>query len=153
VLQFQLSRWAAWSPEDWTLNLVVDLGGVIVGTQGATGRDFAVLREVRTGSWLGQRYQGQGVGSEMRAALLHLAFAGLQAEYALSDAFTDNAASLAVSGKLGYAPDGIERQVNRGNPVVLQRLRLDRASWQARERIPVEVFGLDHCKPYFGLPG
>jgi hypothetical protein len=70
-----------------------------------------------------------------------------------SGAFRDNAASLAVSGKLGYAPDGIERQVSRGNPVVMQRLRLDRDSWQARPRIPVQIFGLDPCLPYFGLPG
>ncbi len=40
----------------------------------------------------------------MRAAVLHLAFAGLEAEYADSDAFTDNAASLGVSRKLGYRP-------------------------------------------------
>jgi RimJ/RimL family protein N-acetyltransferase len=42
-----------------------------------SGRDFAVLREVHTGSWLGQRYQGQGLGTEMRSAVLHLGFAGL----------------------------------------------------------------------------
>ena len=83
-----VSTWAnsgAWSPQDWTLNLVVDLGGAIAGTQGISGRDFAVLREVRTGSWLGQRYQRQGIGTEMRAAVLHLAFTGLGAEYATSE--------------------------------------------------------------------
>ena len=40
--------------------------GVVVGTQGIGGRDFAVLREVHTGSWLGRRYQGQGIGTQMR---------------------------------------------------------------------------------------
>jgi hypothetical protein len=52
-------------------------GGVVVGSQGIGGRDFAVLREVHTGSWLGLRYQGQGIGTQMRAAVLHLAFEGL----------------------------------------------------------------------------
>ena len=113
VLQYHLGQLGAWSPQDWTLNLVVDIGGPSLAP-GHTGRDFAVLREVHTGSWLGQRYQRQGIGTEMRAAVLQLAFAGLGAEYATSEAFTDNAASLGVSRKLGYLPDGIYRQVIRG---------------------------------------
>ena len=150
VLQYHWRQLAAWSPQDWTLNLVVDTGGVIVGTQGVSGRDFAVLREVHTGSWLGQRYQRQGIGTEMRAAVLHLAFAGLGAEYADSDAFTDNAASLGVSRKLGYRPDGIERQVIWGKPVTLHRLRLDRAGWQAHRSTDVEITGLADCLADFG---
>jgi RimJ/RimL family protein N-acetyltransferase len=153
VLQYHWRQWADWSPQDWTLNLVVDLDGTIVGTQGVTGRDFAVLREVGTGSWLGQRHQRQGIGTEMRAAVLHLAFAGLAAEYATSEAFTDNVASLAVSRKLGYAFDGIDRQVIRGKPATQQRLRLDRAAWQAHRSIDVEITGLAECLPDFGLPG
>jgi RimJ/RimL family protein N-acetyltransferase len=152
VIQFHLSQWGAWSPADWSLNLVASLGGEIVGTQGLTGRDFAVLREVGTGSWLGQRFQGQGLGTEMRAAALHLAFAGLGAESATSNAFTDNERSLGVSGKLGYQPDGIHRQVIRGRPVVLQRLRLDRAGWEDCRRVPVEIAGLAPGLPSFGLP-
>ena len=153
VLQYHWGQLAAWSPQDWTLNLVVDIGGAIAGTQGLTGRDFAVLREVHTGSWLGQRYQRQGIGTEMRAAVLHLAFAGLGAEYAASGAFTDNAASLGVSRKLGYVFDGIERQVIRGQPATQHRLRLDRAGWQARRSTEVEITGLAECLPDFGLPG
>ena len=152
VVQFHLSQWGAWSPEEWTLNLVADLDGVIVGTQGVSGRDFAVLREVSTGSWLGQRYQGQRLGTEMRAAVLGLAFGGLGAEFATSSAFTGNAASLGVSRTLGYLPDGIARQVIRGRPAVLQRVRLDRAAWQARPAVPVEITGLTPCLPSFGLP-
>ncbi len=152
VLQYHWRMLGEWSPQDWTLNLVVDMGGAIVGTQSISGRDFAVLREVGTGSWLGQRYQRQGIGTEMRAAVLHLAFAGLGAEYATSDAFTGNAASLGVSRKLGYAPDGIERQVLRGQPATRHRLRLDRASWESYRNIEVEITGLADCLPDFGLP-
>jgi RimJ/RimL family protein N-acetyltransferase len=153
LLQFHLGQLGAWSPQDWTLNLVVDSGGTIVGTQGISGRDFAVLREVNTGSWLGQRYHRQGIGTEMRAAVLHLAFAGLGAEYATSKAFTDNAASLGVSRKLGYVFDGTYRQVIRGKPATQQRLRLDRAGWRAHRTTEVEITGLAECLPDFGLTG
>ena len=43
-----------------------------------------------TGSWLGIRHQGRGIGKEMRAAILHLAFAGLGAVEANSGAWHDN---------------------------------------------------------------
>ncbi len=42
----------------------------------------------------------------MRAAVLLLAFDHLGARTARSEAFADNPASLRVSEKLGYAPDG-----------------------------------------------
>lgn len=71
------------------------------------------------------------------------------AERAIS-AFVDNAASLAVSRRLGYADDGIERQVVRGRPQSLRRLRLDRASWQAHRTIAVTISGLEPCLPFFG---
>lgn len=151
VLQYQWSEWAAWKPSAWMLNLVADLDGTIVGTQGVKGKDFAVLREVTTGSWVGRRFQGQGIGTHMRAAVLHLAFAGLGAEYALSGAYADNAASFAVSRKFGYQDDGIERHVVRGRPMVMRRLRLDRAGWQARRTVPVTIDGLAPCLPLFGL--
>ena len=108
TLQYHWSRWGSWKPSGWMLELVVVRDGAVVGTQGMGGRDFAVLREVHTGSWLGRRYQGQGIGTQMRAAVLHLAFEGLQAQWAVSAAFEDNAASLGVSRKLGYRDDGTE---------------------------------------------
>jgi RimJ/RimL family protein N-acetyltransferase len=42
----------------------------------------------------------------MRAAALHLAFAGLGAREATSEAFADNRASNRVSQTLGYEPNG-----------------------------------------------
>jgi RimJ/RimL family protein N-acetyltransferase len=88
----------------------------------------------------------------MRSAVLHLGFAGLGAEFAVSDAFTDNLASLGVSRKLGYLPDGTRRQSVRGRPAVIQMVRLDRAGWQAHRQVPVETTGLSPCLPSFGLP-
>ncbi len=49
------------------LELVVVRDGTVVGTQGVGAHDFAVLRQVSTGSWLGRAYQGQGIGTQMRA--------------------------------------------------------------------------------------
>lgn len=141
-----------WTPDSWDLNLAVFAEGRAVGLQSIGARDFAVLREVGTGSWLGLDHQGQGIGTEMRAAVLELAFAGLGAEYALSGAFSDNAASFAVSRKLGYLDDGVHRAVVRGAPVTERRLRLPRALWQARPRRPqVVIEGLEPCYELFGL--
>ncbi len=136
---------------DWRLELAVVRDGVVVGTQGLAARDFAVLREVNTGSWLGRRHQGQGIGTEMRAAVLHLAFAGLGAEQATSGAFDDNPASLGVSRKLGYRDDGIERHVIRGRPATIRRLRLTRAGWLAARSLPVQIEGLEASRAFFGL--
>lgn len=151
VLQYHWAQRGAWRPDKWSLDLAVLRDGVVVGTQGVSGGDFARLREVSTGSWLGRRYHGLGIGTQMRAAVLHLAFAGLGARYALSGAFADNAASLGVSRKLGYQHDGIERIVRRGEPATSIRLRLDKDTWTAGHSIPVEVEGLEPCLPFFGV--
>ena len=151
TLQHHWSQRAAWKPENWSAGFVVVHEGVVVGSQGMSATEFAVLREVGTGSWLGQAHQGLGIGTEMRAAVLHLAFAGLGARYATSGAFTDNAASQGVSRKLGYVDDGIERHVRRGQAATVLRLRLDRDTWQAVRTVPVEIIGLEPCLAMFGL--
>jgi RimJ/RimL family protein N-acetyltransferase len=150
VLQYQWSRWAELKPEQWSLDFAVLLDGEPAGQQRLGARDFAVTREVWTGSWLGLRYHGRGIGTEMRAAVLHLAFAGLGAEQARSGALSDNAPSLGVSRKLGYVPDGTNRQVVRDRVVTEQRLLLDRAAWQAHRTVPVEIEGLEPCLELLG---
>jgi RimJ/RimL family protein N-acetyltransferase len=152
VMQFSWRCLGSWTPGNWSLPLCVFKDGVVVGLQEIAAGDFAVLREVRTGSWLGADHQGQGIGTEMRAAVLHLAFAGLGAEHARSEAFADNPASFAVSRKLGYQPDGIARHVVRGRPVDSQRVRLTRDHWEAGPRIEATLDGLPACLPLLGLP-
>ena len=88
---------ATWSPDKWELTGGVFVDGNAVGVQALEAEHFRAVRSVETGSWLGRAHQGQGLGREMREAVLHLAFAGLGAEEALSGAFEDNAASLATS--------------------------------------------------------
>lgn len=149
VLRYQWRKWGEWQPDDWTLELAVFLDGSVVGIQSLAARDFATLREFHTGSWLGARHQGQGIGTEMRAAVLHLGFAGLDAEYASSGAFEDNAASVRVSRKLGYRENGIERHVRRGKPANTIALRMSRADWERHRRIDVTVDGLSACREFF----
>jgi len=151
TLQYNWSRWGSWKPSDWVLPFAVIRDGVVVGSQALGGHDFAVLREVHTGSWLGRAYQGQGIGTQMRAAVLQLAFEGLGARWAVSAAFDDNPASLGVSRKLGYRDDGIEWHLVRGRPALTRRLRLDRPGWQAARTVPVQIHGLPPCLPLFGL--
>ncbi|MEU1288193.1 GNAT family protein [Kitasatospora sp. NPDC005856] len=151
VVQHHWLRLGTWSPRDWALNLAVFESGRVVGLQTLTARDFAVLRQVSTGSWLGARHQRQGIGTEMRAAVLHLAFAGLDAQWARSGAFEDNPSSYAVSRKHGYEPDGTDRHVVRGHAVTERRLRLTRKRWEEHRKLPVTVDGLAPCLPLFGL--
>ncbi|WP_328888918.1 GNAT family N-acetyltransferase [Streptomyces sp. NBC_00316] len=150
VFQHVLGSIANWSVRDWVLSLAVLHEGEVVGRQDLGATDFAATREVNTGSWLGLTHQGQGIGTEMRAAVLHLAFAGLGARTATSSAMTDNPRSLGVSRRLGYLPDGLQVAALRGAPVTLQRLRIDRERWEAHRTVDVRIEGLDACRKDFG---
>jgi len=131
--------------------MMVKEGDVVVGVQGMLATDFAVKRQVGTGSWLGQGYQGRGIGKEMRAAILQLAFAGLGAKRATSGAFEDNAASLAVSRGLGYVENGDDIGAPRGTPVRQIRLLLTREAWEKKRRDDIQIHGLETCLPMFGV--
>jgi RimJ/RimL family protein N-acetyltransferase len=135
------------------LELVALRGGEVVGTQGVHGTKFGVVREVQTGSWVGRRFQGQGVGTAMRRAVLHLAFAGLGALSARSAAFTDNVASQKVSTALGYAPDGTEVHERRGARATMVRFVIGRETWEERSRQwpTVMIDGLEDCRHEFGV--
>ncbi|MEV8609482.1 GNAT family N-acetyltransferase [Amycolatopsis sp. NPDC051373] len=151
VVQHHWRHLGIWTPSDWSLNLTVFADGVVVGQQSIGAHDLAITREVHTGSWLGRRYQGQGIGAEMRAAVLHLAFVGLGAEEAVSAAFEHNVASQAVSRKLGYQPDGVQRRAVGGRLSIEHRLRLTRAMWEQHRTVPVGMEGLGPCLPLLGL--
>ena len=147
-LPYHELRRREWSPDDWHLELGVWLEGEPAGVQVVHGVEFARTRSVMTGSWLGQRFQGRGVGTEMRTAVLELAFRGLGAEVANSGAIDGNAASLAVSRKLGYRHVGRSTVTSRGEAVGHADLALRRHEW--RPPFPVEILGLEPCLPLFG---
>ena len=93
-------------PEAWHLSLAALVDGEVVGAGGIAAEEFARRRTFETGSWMGQAFQGRGLGFEFRQACLHLGFAGLGAEVATTGAWHDNAASLGVTAKLPYVPNG-----------------------------------------------
>jgi RimJ/RimL family protein N-acetyltransferase len=151
--EFMQHHWSvrgAWTAQRWTLGLAVFHAGEPIGFQDVGADDFAVLREVVTGSWLGQQAQGRGFGKQMRTAVLHLAFAELGAVAARTSAYADNAASQAVSRALGYHDNGITVDNRRGAPTEHRHLRLTREAWLAHRHCEVRVEGLETCRDMFG---
>jgi RimJ/RimL family protein N-acetyltransferase len=142
TMQWSWRALGSLTAEDWALPLVVVVDGAVVGTQEIGAKQYALRREVETGSWLGLRHQGNGIGGEMRAAVLHLGFAGLGATTAATSAFADNARSNAISQRLGYLPNGTDLLERRGQPATMQRYRLTRERWAASATVAVEVHGL-----------
>jgi RimJ/RimL family protein N-acetyltransferase len=149
-LQHHWGMRASWTPEAWTLNLMVEMDGRAIGTQTLAAKDFAIHRTVDTGSWLGQAFQGRGFGKEMRSAVLSLAFDGLGARVAESSAFLDNLASGGVSRALGYAQNGRGSLAPQGVGRETQRFRMTVDDWRSRPRPPVEIDGLEACRELFG---
>ena len=151
--QFLQHWWASrgsWNPTSWTLGLAVVADGWPVGIQDVMARDFAVRKTVVTASWLGRAHQGRGYGTEMRAAVLNLAFEGLGAEVAESGYFEGNGASAGVSAKLGYVANGDEVWAVGHQRAVEHRLRVARDTWQ-RDLVPVTIEGLAPCLKLFGV--
>jgi RimJ/RimL family protein N-acetyltransferase len=122
-----------------------------VGEQTMTGVDFSTLGTVTTFSWLSVDLRGRGLGHEMRAAILHLAFDGLGAKEASSDAFVDNHGSNAISRRLGYEPNGSEWATRQGKPALLNRWRLTRADWEHRRRDDIQLHNIDACHAFLPL--
>lgn len=141
VLTYQWGARADVGPSRLRLELAVVLDGEPVGIQAAGGENWAVLRQVETGSWLGAQHQGLGIGSRMRALMLELLFDGLGAAVVRSAAFTDNAASNAVSRRVGYLDDGEDRLVREGAVAIARRYVLARERWLAVRAANLEMLG------------
>ena len=149
-MQHHWEKRATWRPDDWWLNLMVESDGRPIGSQTIHATDFAVTRAVGTGSWLGRAFQGRGLGKEMRSAVLAFAFDGLGGRVAETQAFTDNAASNAVSRSLGYEENGLGSLAPEGVARETQRFRMTVDGWRSRPRPTVTIEGLDACRDRFG---
>ena len=142
---------SSWAPDGWTLNLLAFHEGGLVGTQGVAAERFAAERVVETGSWLGAAHQGKGLGTEMRAAVLELAFGGLGALAARSGWSEGGAGQSArVSARLGYREVGTHVLRPRDEPVVHHDLVLERADWLCP--IDVRLEAVEPCLALFGVP-
>ena len=130
-LRYHWGRRSATTPEKWDLAFAVLLDGRVVGSQAVHTRDFPVLRELNTGSYLARHAQGGGLGTRMRAMVLELSFGHFGAEWATSGFVEGNERSRRVSARLGYAADGTELLggVRAMEAVKSRRLRLSRKRW------------------------
>ena len=151
VLQEHWRQLGTWSVDAWRLGFGAFLDGQPLGIVTLRARDFPVVREVTTASWLGLGHQRKGYGTEARAGLLALAFDRLDADAALTEVFQDNHSSQGVSRRLGYEPDGISRDARGDEVLVSDRLRLTRQKWRTQPRTDVGVTGFDACRAMFGL--
>jgi RimJ/RimL family protein N-acetyltransferase len=150
-----LAHWwrlrAQWAPSSWKWSGAVHVDDQIVGVQDVMAEDFATKRRVKSASWLGLDFQGRGLGREMRAAALHLAFEGLGATRAVSGYVEGNVASQKVSESLGYAVTGYRDVQIRGRMVRQTELALERSEWETRRRDDIRIDGLEECLDLFGL--
>ena len=147
-LAFHEGHLRDWSPDKWELGFLVWEHLELVGTQGVFSQRFAERRRVGTGSWLGRAHQGRGIGTEMRAAVLELAFRGLGATTAESGWLEGNHASRRVSEKLGYVEVAVHTKSPRGVPVAEHEVRVTRERWTSPVEVTIE--DLEPCLPLFG---
>ncbi len=151
VVQQHWYELGSWDVQAWRLGLGIFLADEPIGVITVRARDFPVVREVTTSSWIGLPHHGRGLGTEARIGALTLAFEHLGAEAAVSEVFQDNHASQAVSRKLGYEHDGISRDARGDEVLVSDRLRLTRSTWESRDRPTAAVVGFDNSRAMFGL--
>lgn len=142
--------WATMSPWDWGLNFAVLRGGQVVGAQHLGAKNFPVVREVATGSWLGLPFQGKGTGTLMRTAVLALAFEGLGALSATTSAWDDNAGSAGVSERIGYVSNGTQWEDRRGERRLKTRFLMTTERWRSQPRASVDIEGLEPCLELLG---
>jgi RimJ/RimL family protein N-acetyltransferase len=148
--QFHWGRRAGFSAARWSADFAVFYDGELVGSQGIGTCDYLITRTAETGSWLGRRYQGRGIGTAMRQVICAFAFDWLDAGQITSAAYADNPASLAVSRKCGYTENGCDYLVRMGKRATLQRIALD-PSGLIRYEHELTVTGVPEFRRSIGL--
>lgn len=138
--------------DSWRLYFVVMLDGQPVGMQDLIGDGFRHFGRVATFSWVSRDVRRRGVATEMRQAILHLAFDGLGAAEATTDAFLDNHGSNGVSRALGYQENGTDWATRRGEPGQLQRWRLTQEEWRRNRRNDIDLQGVADCREALEIP-
>lgn len=139
------------TPEHWDIPFAVIAGGRAVGVCTVHADDFAQRRTVTTGSWLGRAHQGRGIGREMRQAALHLIFTGFGAQQAITRAWHDNAASLAVTGSLPYARTGDGLELRRDRQDLMLTFAMSREQWKTIRRTDIRLMGVAPVAAQLGL--
>ncbi|HSP53924.1 MAG TPA: GNAT family protein [Cryobacterium sp.] len=151
LMQYHWERRAAMSPAAWTLETTVRFDGEVVGCQSISTRDYLVTRTGETGSWLGLKHHGRGIGTVMRQALCAFMFDHLDAAEVSSAAFVDNPASLAVSRKVGYRENGVGRLKRRDGEMALNQRLVLTATTLNRAETELKVEGTRQLREFLGL--
>ncbi|TLH80745.1 N-acetyltransferase [Mycolicibacterium cosmeticum] len=139
------------TPEHWDIPLAVMADGRPVGVCTVHAEDFPQHRSVTTGSWLGRAHQGRGLGKEMRQAALHLIFAGLGAQQAVTRAWHDNAASLAVTRSLPYVRTGDAVELRRDRQDLMLSFTMTRDAWNTIRRSDIRLTGVEAVAGQLGF--
>ncbi|MCH6471553.1 GNAT family N-acetyltransferase [Sinomonas terrae] len=141
------------NPGSWVIMFGVSTrDGDFLGTQDVASKDFPSLRTISTGSWLRRSAQGQGLGKEMRAAILLWAFDHLGADVAMTSAYDWNSSSIGVSTGLGYEPNGETRTMTSTGTVEREvRFRLSKERFR-RPDWELEVEGHAAAAAFLGVP-
>ncbi len=150
VAQYHWGNRSGFSAGKWSADFAVRYDGELVGSQGISTEDYLITRTGETGSWLGRSFQGRGIGTAMRQVICAFMFDCLAARTITSAAYTDNPASLAVSRKCGYLPNGLRTRNRMGTPATLQQLLLKPERFVRYEHALV-VEGLPEFRRSIGL--
>ncbi len=151
AMRFYWRTRASVRPESWNLQFAVVVDGEVVGACDLGSEHFGALRQFTTGSWLGLRFQGRGLGKEFRMAALTLGFDGLGAEVALTGMWHDNRASLGVTESLGYDFEGKRRALRRGVADEMLGYRMTRSHWETIRRDDIVLVGVDRARSVLGM--
>ncbi len=146
TLRFYWRNRAETTVTRWHLNLAAIVEGNVVGMCSLEAEHFPTQRTVETGSWLGRRYQSQGIGTEMRHAALHLAFIGLQADQATTSAWHDNTASLRLTRSLPYTETGTSTRPRRDQDDMMIEFAMTSARWQTIRRDDIRLKEIDAAR-------
>jgi RimJ/RimL family protein N-acetyltransferase len=149
--QYHWRTRAEFSVKAWAMNLGVWRHGELVGVQGFESSNYLVTRTGETGSWLGLRFHGQGIGTAMRQIICAFLFDHLEAQQITSGAFLDNPSSLAVSRKVGYRENGVRRLQRREGELALNQMLVLRPEDLVRGDHELVVEGLEAFRSSIGL--
>lgn len=150
TVEFLWTQRCTLQTDAWHLSLAVVVDGRVVGVQALLSIDWHKTRTIETGSWLGSAFQGQGIGTEMRLAALHLGFDGFGAWQATTAAFADNPSSLGVTRTLGYRPAGTSHELRDGVRRRLERFTMEPEDFATLRRDDVELVGAEPVLELFG---
>ncbi|KDE98814.1 hypothetical protein Y900_007595 [Mycolicibacterium aromaticivorans JS19b1 = JCM 16368] len=149
-LRYYWRNRAETSVQRWNLDLAVVVDGSVVGMCSIHAEDFPGNRRLTTGSWLGLAHQGRGLGKEIRQAALHLIFAGFDADLAVTRAWHDNAASLAVTRSLPYLETFRTVELRRDRPDTMVAFAMTPGRWATIRRDDIHLVGIDAVRGQLG---